>query len=120
MTTPEQLAKLPKYARDEIESLRRALAEAHKTLAAYEGALDCDTIADPYAEHRGRKPLPLGNGTMIEFKLGANRGESIRAHLIDRGGGRRLEIQGDATDMLISPRGSNIIHVTTRWATPNG
>lgn len=117
MITDEQLDRLPKYARDEIDTLRRELASREaRILELTAGPENCDTVADPYAalQNEERKPFPLGNGATVAYRLGEHPRDAVHAHIIDRGQGRVLEIDGPGGVrgcLSVRPVSSNSLHI---------
>jgi hypothetical protein len=104
--TDEQLAKLPKYARREIEGLRRTveyLREQQRTVEGEETDTYYQTMGD-----RGydRNFLPDGTGVVFLDSLQA------RVTQYKDGGPRFLDIMGMKGGLIIQPAASN--HVTIR------
>jgi hypothetical protein len=108
---PENLAKLPRWARMEIERLTRN--EEYYIAKLKEGPEDSDTFADPYSAAK----RPLGRGTTIEFVLGQDEfGLDLRIRA-------RTETQHDGTvyldvngsdGLVVQPRASNSVEIRTR------
>jgi hypothetical protein len=99
----EQLAKLPKYARDEIGRLRRNLDDAYRRLEA--GPDDSDTFASPFANM-----TPLGRGVRIRFVVGdEERQEYVDAFVRDGS----MTVQGGQS-LAITLAGSNSFDVQIR------
>jgi hypothetical protein len=98
-TKPQRnLARLPKWAQNEITRLRADLEYNEKKLAA--GPADSLVFADPYSD----TPRPLGNPT-VEF--GTERGRRFRVRLDADG---LLEVSSDE-GLKIQPRASNVIRL---------
>lgn len=109
--TDPRLARLPKWARDRLETLERELRIARRERD--EARLDTapaasSAVLDPYAEI----PVGLGNAR-VRFKVGdENREEWIDAVVkVDVVSGRRyLELLG-GTSLRLSPQVTNVLHV---------
>jgi hypothetical protein len=93
--------KLPKYAQDELNRLRRDLAHAHAKLEA--GPEDSDTFADPYLH-----PRPLGKGESVEFRLNPQR--KVRVRIAQTHRGPELDINADS-GLSIEPVAANAIRI---------
>lgn len=113
MITPEQLARLPKYARDRITQLERNLAYAQAKLAT--GPEDSNTFADPYY---GTVPRPLGQDSTIEFRLDSyddkrHHDQVIQAR-VDRSRHPEphsyLYVNG-GDSLLVEPQSSNVVRI---------
>ena len=108
---PANLAKLPRWAQQEIDRLKRNEEHYLKKLNA--GPEDSDTFADPYAS--GKRPL--GRGTLIEFVLGQNkhgRDQSVRVRTEQlRDGTVLLNVSG-SDGLTVYPRASNSIEIGGR------
>lgn len=109
--TPEQLAKLPMYARQEIKRLTADLAAAKAELNA--GPEDSNTYAGRIIGIADFPGKPLGQSPRILFVTGPGRGdgdqrESIEAR-VDRGG-VELRSNGDYR-IAVEPVGSNTVRV---------
>ena len=109
-TTPDRnarIAKLPKWAQEELRSLERdlgvALDELEDLREGKYGDADTDTVADPYAD----APLKLKKGETIEYRLGYDRGAVIRARVDQYG---ILELNGGQA-IAVHPRAANAVHV---------
>lgn len=106
--TPEQFDRLPKYARDEIEELRRLTAEAVNR--AQEARLatspsESDTTLDPYAEI----PIGLGVGPTIRFTLGNV--NYLNCEVRRRRDGRPYLYVRGSDEVHLAPEASNAIRV---------
>lgn len=103
--TPEQLARLPKYARDHIAYLERDLEHAHAKIQ--EGPEGANAFLEPYSDSYRK---PLGKNVCVQF--GDDDGvHFVVKHEADKG---RLDIiaYGDHVDrMYVAPRGGNCVHV---------
>lgn len=109
-TTPEmnaRIAKLPKWAQEELRDLQRLSSEALEALdelrAGKYGDDNTDTLADPY----GDTPLKLRKGEVIEFRLGYGQSDVVRARVDQYG---VLELNGGAV-LAVHPRAANVVHV---------
>ena len=99
--------RLPKWARTEIERLRRDLADAKERLAA--GPENSNTFADPYLDKK-----PLGTDTTVEFRLAS--GGKVRVRIArDRGGTKEyvdvMHVGRHACELAIRPSSSNTFEV---------
>lgn len=65
--TPEQIAKLPRWARDHIENLKRLLERETRTNSFYDGKLLTDTSIQGSVYRDDNQPLP--RGAIIQFDL---------------------------------------------------
>lgn len=108
--TPEQLARLPKWARDHVDSLTRQRDNAVERMTeALAGPEDSDTLADPYMD----PPRRLGVGTTVRFQLG-ERWDAYVDGRVDRDRfGVRLYLNGGPA-LNVLPRSSNVIEVELR------
>lgn len=109
--TPERLASLPKWARQEIERLQRN--EEHYVAQLAAGPEDSDTFADPYSEAR----RPLGRGTTIQFVLGQNKyghDMKIQARLEQKSDGSMLLDINAGGLLQVFPRAANSIEIGVR------
>lgn len=105
--TPDPREKnLPKWAQGELNLLRMRLQEAQKRIDELNGVAETDTIANPYAEY----PQNLPSGTSIEFRLGSDIDEFIRARVTK---GRTLDLNA-GTGISVLPRGSTAIEIAIR------
>ena len=104
--TPEEKKareeRLPAWAKDELQRLRRdldlTLGELHAhRLNAY-GPEDTDTKANPYDV----QPLNLPKGASIEFTLGEKHSDVIRVRVTKEG----LDVNGNG-GVHVFPRASN-------------
>lgn len=103
--TPEQLARLPKYARDRITYLERDLETALKKLQ--EGPEVANSFLNPYSDSYRK---PLGQNVSIQFGLDDGVHFMVK-HEAER---NRLDIigYGNHSDRLVvAPRGGNCVHV---------
>jgi hypothetical protein len=103
--TPEQLARLPKYAQSEIMYLTRALEQALAKLQ--EGPEEANAFLNPY---RNDYRKPLGQDVTIQF------GDEDGVHFVVKheSDKARLDViaYGDHVDrMYVAPRGGNCVHV---------
>lgn len=104
MTRPvHDVSKLPKWAQQEIDRLKRDLTDALDEIAA--GPEDSDTFANPYSN----APRPLGKEPTIEFVL--DNSDMFRTRVVRvRKDGDRLYVNGG--DLLtIYPRSSNSLEI---------
>jgi len=101
--TPEELAKLPQWARRKIEPLQADLAYAHERLA--QGPEDSRVFADPYSE----VPRPLGDAA-VEFVLDPSLGHAgrIRVRLMEDG---LLDLNGTGRGLVVMPSASNTVQI---------
>jgi hypothetical protein len=99
MITDEQMARLPAYARREIERLRADLADATKRLGA--GPEDSDTFADPYRD----QPRPLGRGTPIQFGADDLANFNVR---LDKDGALKIQ---SSDPIVIAPGAANTVRI---------
>ncbi len=74
--TPEQIAKLPRWARWHIEKLEKDLASAHRRLD--EGTIT-RVIVDPHNEH----PRHLDDRTTVRFVTDSTSGDYLDVTLTD-------------------------------------
>lgn len=106
----ERIAKLPKWARQEIERLEKNVAHYIAQLVA--GDEDSDTFANPHSTAK----RPLGRGTSIEFVLGQDkRGHDLAIRVRTeslRDGTAMLDVSG-SDGLNVLPRASNRIEITT-------
>lgn len=108
MYTPEQLEKLPKWAKDEIRILTMRLGEAKAELERINDNPPSNTIVG--FDHHFKNDLPvkyLKNGEMITFKLEHGK---ISARIIHNEKGDAVEIHANSDylkDLAIRPRVSN-------------
>lgn len=103
--TEEQLARLPKYARDRIKLLERNLEDAYAKIS--EGPDNSNVFQNPYSDAYRR---PLGRDVTLQF------GHDDGDHFVVKyeSAKDRLDIigYGRAHDRLaIAPRGGNCVHV---------
>ena len=108
MPSPEQIAKLPKWAQRHIRVLEIDLSVARGRLAA---APDSDTYASPYRN----PPEPLGANTTIRLLLGGDLVTAERNYIdvrrdIDHKG--RAYVYVNASDLLVvEPQASNTVRL---------
>ena len=107
----ERIAKLPKWARQEIERLEKNVAHYVAQLTAGDG--DSDTFANPYSTAK----RPLGRGTTIEFVLGQDRfgrDKRIRVRTETRHDGTVVLDVSGGYGIVVLPRASNSIEIVHR------
>jgi len=97
----EQMARLPQYARQEIERLRRDLADARERLGV--GPEGSNTFAEPYSD----TPRPLGTDTTVQFTTRDGTKFRVRVE------GDTLDVNADSY-VAIEPRASNDFRVGAR------
>lgn len=101
--TPEQreqrLARLPRWARMELDRLQRDLDHAHAQLAA--GPEDSDTFVHTYSE----PDRPLGTAPSIRFAFDGA-GSEARSYVEVRLVRGRVEVRGSGS-IDVRPEGSN-------------
>jgi hypothetical protein len=107
LPSPEQIAKLPKWAQRHIRLLEQNLASERKRLAR--GPADSDTFASPY----GNTPQPLGRHTLIRLALF---GGDLHARYIDVRTDvdhrKQPHVYVMASDgLLIEPQSSNTVRL---------
>lgn len=114
--TPEQIAKLPRWAQRHIDTLERNLAAARERIAIGKGlGVGTNTFAEPYAQ----PPLPLGRDVTVRFLFGGDLNRSyIDAALteaIEFPDGRVIRapaLRVMSSDALaVSPQSSNVVEV---------
>lgn len=94
-------AKLPRWARWEIDRLRQDLSRAQRELAV--GPKDSNTFAGD---------RPLGEDAHIEFRLGDR--ETITARIERRrNGGRFLYVASNDGQLIVQPQSSNVIKIAS-------
>lgn len=107
-----RLAKLPAWARDEIEHLRRDVD--YWTARATAGPEDSDTFAygDP-AHARLVDNLPLGRGERIYFVIGeGERPRTVTAHVSAERGALYVSTSGGRDEpMIVEPHASNVVTI---------
>lgn len=120
LMSPEQLNKLPKYAREEIDMLRRKLGEQVKEneILANTGVADENTgvsVETSYDTPEFNFPAGAGVEFFLKGKKDRTRGSKIRARIKDDGeGGVFLDINADGV-LLFEPRASNSAYL---WLKP--
>lgn len=113
-TTDEQLATLPKYARQEIELLRRRVAnltdQVYQLRKPYHP--DDEYYYTDYVDgDRVDFPVPLGEYIPLHVKL--DNGSQLSIGKVE-GDGNKLYIRGDTDIISVLPVVANVIEVTTR------
>lgn len=116
LLTPEQLNKLPKYARDEILSLRRELKEQQDLVATIsDTGVPVEEAALAVSVSFGEPDMYYPAHTRTEFYLKGGghkgRGNAIRALvMVDESGEKYLSVNGDG-GISLEPRASNDVRV---------
>lgn len=116
LLSPEQLNKLPKYARDEILNLRRELGEQKNLVATLsDTGVSTEEAAIAVSGSYGEPDMLYPAHTRTEFYLkGAGhkgRGNAIRALVMtDEFGEKYLSVNGNG-GIVVEPRASNDIRV---------
>ncbi len=122
MTTPEQLAKLPKHAQETIRNLRRDLDRERQYAIALERELRGLAGDEPSRVSYGasldprnaRRPL-LGSAALY-FNLDSGspprgRGHVVRANVqVNNGGVPFLDLNSDST-LLVAPASTNAVRI---------
>jgi hypothetical protein len=99
-----KITKLPRWAQQHIDHLRRQLTETQLALReAQGGVIETDTVADPYGEY----PQNMRPGTTIRFLMNGNYLDCI---MHERHGSNRLEVRGSEA-LTIRPSSSNVLTV---------
>lgn len=104
MTTDAQLERLPKYARDEIERLRRDLQGVRRRLEAARGERKTNIIVDPFIS-----ATYIDDRDTVRYVLQSS--EDFRNRYIE------VELRGDTlkirgSDILaIVPQAANVVDV---------
>jgi hypothetical protein len=109
--TADQLARLPKYARQRIAQLARDNESLKQAIAERDGLVDdANTFANDYGGMRGvGERQPLGEGTKITFYLGNDaEGYSERIDAYVRDGW--LQLNG-GHNLIIVPQSGNTARV---------
>jgi hypothetical protein len=109
--TPEQEARLPSYARNELRNLRRQVASAEAAEQKARLTTDpdqTDTLIDDF----GRGPIGLPAGERVVFRVD---GDDVRGRITVRRvppqfGPSYIEIMG-GRPVVVSPSASNVIRV---------
>lgn len=109
--TPEQIAKLPKWAQDYIRALRHQLSDAVGTL---DDAAPSDVFYTEPVSFRYR-PLPPGSSVTFTPNVSKQPGNYLDIRVskerISHRDGSTLSIQG-AHHLTVSPRAANVVWVT--------
>lgn len=112
--TPEQIARLPKWARDHLDRLDRRVRDAERVrdeavLATHPD--DSDAVLRPNSDY----PVGLGRRPRVRFRLG----EEERWEYVDVTvqtdvvtGRRYLELHGGSA-LALRPQVTNVLHVST-------
>ena len=106
--------RLPKWAQDELVSLRRQVEDL--TAALSTARLEHATIVIESDLRAARGDVRLPEHTRIRFEfptLYAGRRTSIGVHLRDEHDGRVLDVCGDGSIVLL-PRSSNTVYIRPR------
>lgn len=101
-----QLARLPLFARREIERLAGDLG--YWKAKAAEGSEDSDTFADRIIGVSDFAGRPLGKGTRVVFQYGPDERDAVTVHTDGRGA---VDIRTGRNLLLVIPQGSNAIRV---------
>lgn len=102
--------KLPKWAREELASLRRKLSVAEQYVADAKldhPADDSDTLLDPY---RDLGPIGLGNRPHIRFLAGTSRYDYLDVRTDGEGAQRVIEVRG-SQGVTLRPTSSNVVQI---------
>ncbi len=122
MTTPEQLAKLPKHAQATIRDLRRALENQGQYVIALERELEGLAEGEPSRIAYGasldprENRRPLLNTAALYFNLDAgspprDRGHVVRANVqVNNEGVPYLDLDSDCT-ILVAPASTNAVRI---------
>lgn len=105
--TDTREARLPVWARRELEHLRQRLREAESSAREARlatGPEDSDVILDPY----DTTPIRLGKGTRIRFLLSG--GDPLRHYVDVRVSRGELDVLGGDT-LAVIPWASNVVKV---------
>jgi hypothetical protein len=105
--TPEQLGRLPRWARDYVTYLEMRLAEARKELAVRDGTVDLgpgpSATVNPYSDH----PLALPRDTMVRFHLDSGRYLDVEV----RGVPARLVVLSSDLQLVVHPKSGNVVEL---------
>lgn len=105
MITEEQLVKLPRYARREIELLRYALENALKLLTT-QNVVDTNVTMGHSQEVVG-----LPKDARLTFKLGHDFSDWVNVFITAGPRGYVLDVMGNA-DITLEPHAANLIKVS--------
>jgi hypothetical protein len=103
--------KLPKWAQDQLATLRRKVTDAERRaeearLAS--GPEDSDTFLHPHDEI----PVRLGRGEPVRFQLGENYFDYLDVRIKrDRRDGPYLELMSGGGVLALRPQVSNVVRV---------
>jgi hypothetical protein len=105
--------KLPKWAQQELDTLRMRLRESEERAERFRvaregGGADTNTRLADYITH---KDFQLGNGASVEFELDKRQVITVRVGTDNKGGPKTLFINGYRA-IRIMPRASNAIQIT--------
>lgn len=106
MSDPRE-PKLPKWAQDQLSSLRRKLSEAEAANAELRGIIP---VTNTFVANYTRKDTPLPNNARITFMPNGDEGnvrQSVMAYIEQNG---RIRIQGDYA-LIVRPGASNSLTV---------
>lgn len=114
MNTERDYSKLPKWAQNEIGTLKRQVAEANRRIAELQGSIEGARVR--WSTGTRNDGLALPDHATIEWQLG--KGQVIRAHMQEDGtfvGKPTIRI--DCTHQLnMHPAAANVIYVREgRW-----
>lgn len=109
MPDPAKEARLPKWAQEELRSLRARLDAAEDERDDLRegvfGPADTDTHADPY----GSTPISLPKGEVVQYRIGYGPKDIVRARVHDEG----LYINADGPIVVI-PEAANTVLIGVR------
>lgn len=106
-------ARLPRWAQNELASLRRQLNAAERHIRNLTGDIEAtDTVVENF-EPNSDRDYPLPPGSQVTYKLHDRpHGANVRVRVNrDPWGGVTLYISGDRP-LLIKPSASNCFHIT--------
>lgn len=102
LPTDEQIARLPRWARNEIERLRRD--NEHYQARLREGPEDSRVFADAYSG----AARPLGRDPIIEFHLPLGK---VRVKIAGDFGGEYVDVSTDANAIQVQPQAANVCKI---------
>jgi hypothetical protein len=109
--SPEQIAKLPKWAQEHIRHLEMIVRERGQHIADMNGQNEgTDTFVDNFGDASRRFNLPKGE--RITFALGPEHWNAIDVHLDRHLGQQFLQIRGRDTRIAVEPTSNNAILIT--------
>lgn len=111
--TPEQRAKLPKWAQEHIQDLERKLLQKDALIADYRKENPISSVWYRDAERSGNIYLPEGARVRFGDSLTKNE-DYVQAHYVEWHGAMALRISCDLGRIAIMPSAENCVYVTGR------